>query len=104
MEKYLEKIIEQIEILNIQKPEFDKIDKKYKNVDKRLKCLEANIIKIIKSLEILIEYQKKSYLKEIIQFTKFYSKKIILLTALLTFYVHIFPELIILIIILSYFL
>lgn len=79
-----------IEILNMLKPEFDNIDKKFdnidkkfENVDKKLKSLEENTIKINKSLQTLIENQKKSYVKEIIQFTTFYSKKIILLTALL---------------------
>jgi len=79
-----------IEILNILKPEFENIDKRFENVDKRfenvdksLKSLEENIIKINNNLEILLEKRKKSYAKEIIQFTKFYFKKIILLTALL---------------------
>ena len=50
-----------IETLNIIKPEFDNIDKKFENIDKRLKYLEVNTLKINKSLEILIENQKKSY-------------------------------------------
>ena len=86
-----------IEILNILKPEFENIDKRFENIDKRfenvdkrfenvdksLKSLEENIIKINNNLEILLGKRKKSYAKEIIQFTKFYFKKIILLTALL---------------------